>query len=118
MYNTTHVLFLMKILLAGASKKLEFLFGNNWLEVLFTNLLAFSFFFRLSDRLKFRIIATFIAISKTVGPKRTSISQQILYVIQKSQVSNPGNGTILYKWEHRVSPRIKEMVTLISSKAR
>ena len=108
----------MDNLLAGASKKLEFLFGNNWLEVLFTNLLAFSFFFRLTDRLKFRIIATFIAISKTVGPKRTSISQQILYVIQKSQVSNPGNGTILYKWEHRVSPRIKEIVTSKSSKAR
>ena len=107
----------MDNLLAGASKKLEFLFGNNWLEVLFTNLLAFSFFFRLTDKLKFLIIATFIAINKTVGPKRTSTSQQILYVIQNSQVSNPGNGSILYKWVHKVCPTIKDIVTSKSSKA-
>jgi hypothetical protein len=107
----------MDIFLSGASKKLEFLLGNNWLEVLFTNLLAFSFFFRLTDKLKFLIIATFIATNNTVGPKRTSISQQILYVIQKTQVSNPGNVTILYKWEHKVSPRMKEIVTSYSCKA-
>ena len=106
----------MDIFLAGASKKLEFLFGNNWLEVLFTNLLAFSFFFRLTDKLKFLIIATFIAINNTVGPKRTSISQQILYASQKPQVSNPGTGSILYKWEHKVCPGIKEIGTSNCSK--
>ena len=82
--------------------------GKRWLVGKFfsINLLALSFFFLRTDKLKLRMMATFIEINNTVGPNRTKISQQTLYIIHKNDAFKPGSSVISYKCEQIVWPLI------------